>query len=148
MLDHAVALNPNLAWALSLGGWPRVWLGEVDTSIEFQARAMRLSPRDPQVFLMESATAFAHLCAERFDEAAAWAARAFNNQPNFPMSPAAFAASDALAGRTEQARKAMARLRELDPTLRISDLEKWTPFRRPEHVAIWNSGMRKAGLPE
>jgi tetratricopeptide (TPR) repeat protein len=120
----------------------------VAAAIDLQARAMRLSPRDPQVFLMESATAFAHMCAGRYDEASAWAARAFNNQPNFPMSPAALAASDAHAGRIEQARKTMAQLRKLDPSLRISHLAQWTPFRRPEHLAIWAEGLRRAGLPE
>jgi TolB-like protein len=148
VLERAVAMNPNFAAALSLCGWPKVWLGQLAASIDLQARAMRLSPRDPQIFLMESATAFAHFCAGRYDEASAWATRAVNNQPNFIMSPAALAASDAHAGRTEEARKAMVRVRELDPTLRISSLAYWTPFQRPEHAATWADGLRKAGLPE
>jgi tetratricopeptide (TPR) repeat protein len=148
MLEQAIAINPNLAAALSLCGWPKVWLGQLAASIDLQARAMRLSPRDPQSFLMESATAFAHLCAGRYDEASAWAARASNNQPNFIMSPAALAASDAHAGRDEEAHKTMVRVRQLDPTLRISSLAHWTPFQRPEHRAAWADGLRKAGLPE
>jgi TolB-like protein len=148
MLERAVSINPNLAFALSLCGWPKVWLGQLPASIDLQARAMRLSPRDPQIFLMESATAFAHLCAGRYDEASTWAMRAFNNQPNFIMSPAALAASAAHAGRDEEARKAIVRVRQLDPTLRISSLAHWTPFQRPEHLATWADGLRKAGLPE
>jgi TolB-like protein len=148
MIEQAIAINPNLAAALSLCGWPKVWLGQLAASMDLQARAMRLSLSDPQSFLMESATAFAHLCAGRYDEASAWAARASNNQPNFIMSPAALAASAAHAGRSEEARKAIVRVRQLDPTLRISCLAQWTPFQRPEHRAIWVEGLRKAGLPE
>jgi tetratricopeptide (TPR) repeat protein len=148
MLERAVSINPNLAFALSLCGWPKVWLGQLPASIDLQARAMRLSPRDPQIFLMESATAFAHLCAGRYDEASTWAMRAFNNQPNFIMSPAALAASAAHAGRDEEARRAIVRVRQLDPTLRIASLAHWTPFQRPEHLATWADGLRKAGLPE
>ncbi len=148
MLEQAVAANPNLAWALTLCGWPKVWLGHLAASIELEARALRLSPRDPQAFLMESATAFAHVCAGRYDEASAWAARAFASQPNFPMSTAALAVSEAHAGRIEPARRALARLRDLDPTLRVSSLAHWTPFQRAEHAAIWADGLRKAGLPE
>jgi TolB-like protein len=147
-LDQAVVINPNLAAALSLCGWPKLWLGQLDKSIALQARAMRLSPRDPQIFLMEAATAFAHLCAGHYEQASAWAGKAYNNQPNFVMSLAASAASDAHAGRHEQANKTMSRIRDLDPTLRISSLKVWTPFRQPEHAAVWAEGLRRAGLPE
>ena len=41
-LDQAVDINPNLAAALTLCGWPKLWLGELDSAIELQARAMRL----------------------------------------------------------------------------------------------------------
>jgi TolB-like protein len=147
-LDRAVALNPNLSIALSLNGWARLWLGELDTAIDLQARAMRVSPRDPQIFLMESATALAHLCAGRYDEASSWARRAFSDQPNYIASLAASAASDAYTGRLEEARKAIGCIRQLDPTLCISNLKTWTPLRRPEHFGRWAEGLRKAGLPE
>ena len=58
------------------------------------------------------------------------------------------AASHALAGRLDQAHKAMARLREIDPTLRVSDLRHMFTFRRPEDLARFEEGLRKAGLPE
>jgi tetratricopeptide (TPR) repeat protein len=147
-LEQAVALNPNLSIALSLSGWAKLWLGELDAAIDFQARAMRLSPRDPQIFLMEAATAMAHLCGGRYDEASTWAARAFSDQPNYIASLACSAASAAYLDRLEEARKAAARMRQIDPTLRISNLKDWTPFRRAEHLARWVEGLRKAGVPE
>lgn len=146
VLDQAVALNPNLAWAISLCGWPKVWLGELDRAIQLQAQAMRLSPVDPQIFLMECATAFAHLCAGHFDDASVWARRAFNHQPSFIMSLAVLAASTALAGHQREAGNLMDRIAKLDPTLTLGDLSNWTPFRRPEHVETWSHGLRKAGL--
>jgi hypothetical protein len=57
------------------------------------------------------------------------------------------AANHALAGRLEQAHKAMARLRQIDPTFRVSDI-RWFPFRRAEDIASIQEGLRKAGLPE
>ena len=56
-LDRAVELNPNLSIALGLSGWVKLWLGDLDTAIDLQAHAMRLTPRDPQSYWMESATA-------------------------------------------------------------------------------------------
>jgi hypothetical protein len=58
------------------------------------------------------------------------------------------AACNALAGRLDQARKAMTRLRQIDPALRVSDLRRMFPFRRPEDIARYEEGLRKAGLPE
>ena len=58
------------------------------------------------------------------------------------------AASDALAGRPAEAQKTMARLRELYPTLRVSNVKEWAAFRRPEDLAKLEEGLRKAGLPE
>jgi hypothetical protein len=62
-------------------------------------------------------------------------------------SPAA--ASYALAGRPEEAQRAVARALELDPGMRVSNLKErigW--FRRPEDFAQYADALRKAGLPE
>jgi phage terminase large subunit-like protein len=59
------------------------------------------------------------------------------------------AASNALAGRLEQAQKALARLRQLDPARRVSNLrDTMGPYRRAEDVARYEEGLRRAGLPE
>jgi hypothetical protein len=46
------------------------------------------------------------------------------------------------------AQKTMARLRELYPTLRVSNVKEWAAFRRPEDLARLEEGLRKATLPE
>jgi hypothetical protein len=55
---------------------------------------------------------------------------------------------NALAGRLTEAQQTMARLRQIDPLLRVSNLKEMTPLRRPEDRAKYDDGMRKAGLPE
>jgi hypothetical protein len=68
--------------------------------------------------------------------------------PSFLLVVAIIAASHALAGRLDDARRAMQHVRRLDPALRISNLNDWLPIRRPEHLAMLAEGLRKAGLPE
>jgi predicted Zn-dependent protease len=110
---------------------------------------MRLSPLDPRMFAWQYTIALAHLCAARYDEAAAWAERALRDQPNMATALRAVAASHALAGRLAEAQQIMARLRQLDPALRISNLgELLPPFRRAKDRARIVDGLRKAGLPE
>ncbi len=148
IVDRALVLNPNLAVDWYLSGFLRVFRGEPDVAIEHFARGMRLNPLDPETFRMQCGTAFAHLFAGRFDEASTWAEKSILDQPTYITAAAVMAASHALAGRMEEARRAAQHLHELDPALRVSDLKDWLPIRRPEDFARWSEGLRKAGLPE
>jgi hypothetical protein len=67
--------------------------------------------------------------------------------PVFTMALAALAASHALAGRDDEARRAMDHLHKLDPALRASGVGEWLPFARPEDAELFAGGLRKAGLP-
>jgi tetratricopeptide (TPR) repeat protein len=148
LLDRAVFLNPNLASAWFLGGFLRTWHGESESAIDHFERAMRLSPVDPEPYRMQAGIAMAHLFAGRLDDASTWAEKAYRNLPSFLMVVAIIAATRALSGRQEEARRAMDELRQLDPTLRISTLRDWLPIHRSEHLALFAEGLRTAGLPE
>jgi len=147
-IDRALALDPNLARAWYASGWVRVYRGEPEVAIEHQARAMRLSPLDPTLYHMQVGTALAHLLAGRFDEASSWAEKAFREEPNYHPAAIVMAASNALAGRAQEACQAMERLRQIDPTLRICNLKDRHPIRRPDDLARFADGLRIAGLPE
>jgi TolB-like protein len=147
-VDRALVLDPNLARGWYASGWVRAYRGESDVAIEHQARAMRLSPLDPTLYHMQVGTAFAHMLAGRFDEASSWAERAFREERNYHPAAIVKAASNALAGRLEEARRAMERLRQVDPTLRISNLKDRHPIRRADDLAMFAEGLRMAGLPE
>jgi adenylate cyclase len=148
-IDRALALNANLAMAWADSGWVRAILGEPDTAVEHTARAMRLSPVDPSMFIWETVTALGHVCAGRYDEAAFWAEQALRDEPNFTSAMRMGAVSYVLAGRMAEAQRMMARLRQTDPGLRVSNLVDVMPrFRRPEDRARIVEGLRKAGLPE
>jgi tetratricopeptide (TPR) repeat protein len=146
--DRAVVLNRNLAWAWLFSGWIKVWLGEPEVAIEHIAHALRLSPQDPHIFSMQSAAASAHLIAGRYAEAFSWAEAAMRVRPTFLIALSTAAASGAIIGRLAAAEKAMARLRQLEPGLRISNLKDLLPSRRREDFEKWVEGLRRAGLPE
>jgi tetratricopeptide (TPR) repeat protein len=147
-IDRALVLNPNLATAWHFSGWVRIYLGMPSTAIEHLAHAMRLSPLDPYAEGMETAMAFAHFFAGRYDEAWSWADRAIRGEPKYLPAIRMAAASSALAGRLESAQNFMAHLRQVDPTLRVSHIKAASTLRRPEDRLRFAEGLRKAGLPE
>ena len=112
-------------------------------------RATRLSPLGPWVTPMQSGTAHAHFMLGHYDEAASWAAMALQDRPDFQPGLRIAAASNAMAGRPEQAHKAMARLRQLNPALRVSTLKDVRgPWQREDLLRYEEEGLRRAGLPE
>jgi adenylate cyclase len=149
LIDRALVLNSNLAEAWSFGGWVKLWLGEPEAAIERFAHAMRLSPLDPWVAGMRAGTAHAHFFLGRYDDAASWAAMALQYNPDHQPALRIGAASHALAGRLEQAKKAVVRLQQVYPTLCVSDLKNVLgPYRRTEDPSRYEEGLRRAGLPD
>jgi TolB-like protein len=148
LVDQALALNPNVVSAWANSGWMRVWLGEPRVAIEHFQRAIRLSPVDPQMFVIDSGIAGAHLIAGRFDDASTWADKALGRHTDYGPALRIATASHALAGREEAARRVLVRLQTADPALRISNVKVRAPYRRPTDIAKLIEGLRKAGLAE
>jgi len=147
-VNRALVLDPNLAAAWYLSAFQRISCGEHDDAIERFAHAMRLSPLDPETFQMQTGMAMAHMFAGRFDQATSWSSKARRELPDVLRVAAFSAASHALADRMNEAKAAMLHVRKLDPNLCISDIEGWVVLRRPQDLATFIEGLRKAGLPE
>jgi tetratricopeptide (TPR) repeat protein len=97
---------------------------------------------------MRSGTAHAHFLLGRYDEAASWAALALQDRPDFQGGLRIAAASNAMAGRLEQAHRAVARLRQVNPALRVSTLKNLVGPWPAEDLSRFEEGLRRAGLPE
>jgi tetratricopeptide (TPR) repeat protein len=148
LVDKALVLNPNLAAAWFLGAFQRLARGEPDVALERFQHVMRLSPLDPEMVRMQAGLAAAHLIAGRFDTAASWAEKSLRELPDFGLASGIAAASYALAGRQEEAERAIQHLRRIAPQMCIANLMDWIPFRRPQDLELFAGGLRKAGLPE
>jgi adenylate cyclase len=145
LVERALKLNPNLMDAWLSSGQVRLVRGDWDIGIDHFNRAMRLSPFDPMLFMMQQGIAIGHFYMERYEEAAEWAAKSLGQYPANSSCWRIAAASHALLGRQVEAEKAMARLRQLDPTLRISALKLAVAGLKKGKM---EQGLRIAGLPE
>ena len=146
--DQALSLNQNLAAIIVNRGNINSFMGEQEKAIEHFAHGLRLSPLDPEIYRVEIALAIALMLLGRFRESVEWATKSLARQPNWARSVRTLAAAQALAGNLDEARKAMTRMRELDPVLCISQLPQMLPYPLPKDLAMWTEGLRLAGLPE
>src|SRR5262249_7595908 len=135
LIDRALGLNPNLATAWLSSGHLSFWLGDPDTTIKHIAQFKRLSPRDPNMPYARSVSAFADAFSGRYEEALVEAASALQEAPHSHLALRAFATVNALVGNLEEARTAMQRLRQMDPSLRVRNLKDLTPLCRLEDMA-------------
>jgi TolB-like protein len=148
LIERTLVLNPNLAAAWAANGWLEACHGDPGVAIEHMARAMRLSPLDPLMFFIQSFSAFAHFIAARYDEASQLAEAASRERPHFGTAMRIAAASNALAGRTDEARRNIARALQLDAGLRLSNLKDRVGPIRPDYFAKYVEALRQAGLPQ
>lgn len=148
LLERALTLNPHLTTAWRYSGLLKVYLGESEVAIRHLVHAMRLSPLDPGLHSMQAAMALAYFIAGDYEAALVWADKARRENPKFLPAHRNVAASAALTGRLDKARRAVARVLEIDPTSRISSLADHVPLVRTRDIEKYAEGLRKAGLPE
>jgi adenylate cyclase len=143
--QHALDLNPNFAAAHGYLGWALAFDGRVDPAIAHLELAIRMSPHDPQNAIFNTGIAVVHYLSGRFSEAISFGRKALQLRPGFKASNRICVASLAQAGQIDEARAALAHLKELHPDLSIAWIEKYVPY-TPVPMAKFIEGMRKAGL--
>jgi len=109
---------------------------------------MRLNPLDLFPFSVELALSWAHFMAGHYEEAVRLGRRAIRQQPNFQPALRVFAAACVRAGNLNEARAAIARMRDLNPAFRVSNIKDVLIFGRSEDLAAYEDALRMAGLPD
>jgi adenylate cyclase len=147
LLERAVALDPNAAWAWSRLGWLENYSDQPQKAILNFERALRLSPIDPMNFNNYVGIGSAHDVAQEYDNAAAFYQRALVERPNARWIYRNLASVLSGAGRIDQARQAFAELMLSYPDLTISKFKKAMVF-SPIVLDRMAANLRKLGLPD
>jgi len=143
--QRALQLNPNFAAAHGYLGWALAFDGQSDNAMIHLQEAVRMSPHDPQNAIFNVGVAISHYMAGRYDDAIAACRTAFQTRAGMARGTRIYIASLAQAGRLEEARAALARIKETHPDLSIALIEQNVPY-TPAAMAKFLEGMRKAGL--
>jgi class 3 adenylate cyclase/TolB-like protein/Tfp pilus assembly protein PilF len=154
-LEQTVALNPGFTTAYGLLCEANNYLGRPDIGMEYVDKAIRHSPRDPQLSLFYGEKAWALLMLQKDDLAIEWLRRTLKIKPDIPVQYALLASTLALTGRQAEASEALQRYLSLKATTSKTIAEF-----RPQHRAASDNpkwlaysdrlveGLRKAGMPE
>jgi TolB-like protein len=142
---HALALNPNFAAAHGYLGWALAFDGQCDEATAHLEEAIRLSPHDPQNAIFNTGLAVTHYLAGRYADAVEYSRKSLQQRSAFTAGYRIHVASLAQDEQIDEAREALARLKELHPDLSIAWIERYVPY-TPGPMAKFLEGMRKAGL--
>jgi TolB-like protein/cytochrome c-type biogenesis protein CcmH/NrfG len=150
-----LALNRNWVHAIAVLGYCKFVTGSIEEMIPAQERAIRLSPRDPQIWLYYFWIGQAHLLQSRVDEAIVWFEKARSANPEEPLPHAYLASAYGLKGESGRAAAELAQVRRLssdDRYTSIARLKAMGPFGVPKTRALFEAtyfaGLREAGMPE
>jgi adenylate cyclase len=147
LLERALALDPNAAWAWSRLGWIENYSDRPERALEDFERALRLSPLDPMNFNNYVGMACAHEVAQDYDKAAALYRRALEERPHAMWIYRHLASSLSGAGRMDEAKEAYAEMMRSYPNLTVSKFKQAMVFSAPALDRMADN-LRKLGLPD
>jgi TolB-like protein/class 3 adenylate cyclase/tetratricopeptide (TPR) repeat protein len=141
--DSGLAIDPNSAPLLDARTLAEIVLGRFERAKSDAQRAMRLSPRDPEIPNRLINLGMAELGLGHFDAAVVEFQKAIDAGAHYFIPYTNLAAAYALDDKTDEAKTALAEARRLNPQLTV----KWLTGHAPNLPPLFD-GVRKAGLPE
>ncbi|MDQ3558211.1 MAG: hypothetical protein M3453_03305 [Pseudomonadota bacterium] len=147
LLERALAIDPNAAWAWSRLAWLDNYSDRPEAALEKFERSMRLSPLDPMNFNNYVGMASAHEVAQDYDKAAAFYRRGLEERPHAMWIYRNLASSLSGAGRMEEANDAYAQMMLSYPELTAAKLRQAMVF-SPAALDRMVDNLKKLGLPD
>ena len=146
--DIAISLTPSYANAHMGRAHSLLMSGRAQEATDSHDEAMRLSPRDPILWAFMASKAIALIMLCRYEEGLDWAQRA-QRQPNtalWAFLPEASAL--ALLDRTDEAKAALERARQLQRDVSVRFVDHTMPITDTDYRELFVGGLIKAGMPE
>jgi adenylate cyclase len=147
MLERAVALDPNGAWALSRLAYLDVYEDHAEAARANFEKAMRLSPLDPLNFNNYAGIGSTYLVEGKDNEAAECFIRALQERPNALWLHRHLAAALYGAGRLKEAQASLAIVHKAYPDITVKRFREAMVFSPPTLARICDQ-LLALGLPE
>jgi adenylate cyclase len=147
LLEKAARLNVNGSQVLLSLGWVKVYAcTDTEHAVAHFERAMRLSPRDPEMASMLTGISFAHLISGHYEKALSFAQQSIDEGPQFTSGHRAKITALIFLNREQEARAAAEMLLTIDPQFSISS--RLPRYRDPDFQNRYHTALKAAGLRE
>lgn len=145
--DEALAANPNESLAWLQKGNTRSFKGEGATALSFIEKAVTLSPLDPSRHFYDSLLASAALSAGDYPRAIVAARSSLLMNAHHVSSHRVLAIALALSGQVDEAKRAAAKLLQLEPGLTVSRFVARSPGGASGLAQKFGRALHEAGVP-
>jgi adenylate cyclase len=151
--ETAIALDPNDDFAHVQLGWTLLLLGQASTAMAEGEKAVRLSPRDPQIWGKYLQLGWCQLLLNRVDPAIDLLIKSRAANPRAWVTYFGLAGALALKGDLDGANTVLAGLQKIKPEVNsLAQFRVYRPWGNPEYWALYEktaaAGLRRAGLPD
>lgn len=147
LLERAVSLDPNSAWAWSRLGWSKCYCRLPEEAIDHFETALRLSPYDPMNFNNYMGIGTAYKMLSDIDNSILYFERGLSENPEAIWAFRQLVPAYMEVGRTEDAKKGVGRLLQTYPNLTATKVRDAMVL--PDAEMNWIcDNLVKAGLPE
>ena len=147
MLERAVTLDPNAAWAWSRLGWVENYSERPDRAVTHFERALRLSPLDPMNFNNYVGMGSANEVAERYDAAVEMYRRALQERPHADWILRNLVSALVGARRMDEAAIECKKLMAAYPGLTVTKFRNAMVF-SPAMLDRMGVHLKQAGVPD
>ncbi len=147
LLERAVSIDANAAWAWSRLGWLDAYNDNCDAAIAHFEKSQRLSPFDPLNFNTYVGMASAYEGAGNCEKAIEFYQRALQERPNAIWIYRSYASGLVGAGKIEEAKHAYAKLMEAYPDITAQKIHQAMVF-TPKFMNRMLKNLKMLGLPD
>jgi adenylate cyclase len=147
-IGRALHSNPNSFDVLIRSGWLHAWTADFDPAVEHFLRCVRLNPIDPLLGYAYCGLAFVHNLTGAYEQGAEYARLTAHNMPGWMFGWIHLAISSAYIGNVHEARAAVDRMLELNPSFSVKQYRVVSSCKHDWMLEKAAHGLRLAGLPE
>ena len=144
--EEAIKLNRSFAAAHAVLGGVLTFRGEAEAGVASVEKGIRLSPRDPRLFIWLSGLAAGHYQLRNYARAVEIGRQSWTLNRNYITGLTYVVAGLAQLGNIDEARAALADLRELDPNLGAVRTTLQRLYQNQAGIDHLLEGLRKAGF--
>ncbi|MEJ2121625.1 MAG: hypothetical protein P8Z76_13140 [Alphaproteobacteria bacterium] len=145
-MRKALELNPNFSMAYTWLGIFMGYAGKVEPALEALDQAYRINPRDPFNAWLPALRSIGLFTAERDAEARELARETLKAKPDMVGAWRVFTITSAHLGDLDEAHRALAETKRLQPTISLAWAREYGPWVRPQDLERYVEGFRLAGL--